>query len=169
MKDHKYPDYGGRGIKICARWDRFENFLADMGERPDGMTIDRQDVNGDYEPGNCRWATGRTQGRNKRNTSHVTVDGITRGLPEWAEIAGLPRGVIEYRLRKGWSSDRAVTAPSDAAKNKPTLHLITIDGRTQSVTEWAREYGLPPARLFARIYAGWPPKEALTKPPRKWR
>lgn len=66
-KNHeRYPNYGGRGIKVCERWNVFANFLSDMGERPYGMTIDRKDVNSDYTPDNCRWADSSTQSRNKR-------------------------------------------------------------------------------------------------------
>jgi len=67
-KNSRYKDYGGRGISVCERWLSFTNFLADMGERPEGMTIDRKNVNGNYEPSNCRWATPIEQSANKRHS-----------------------------------------------------------------------------------------------------
>lgn len=65
-KNHKYPNYGARGITVCERWLTFENFLADVGERPDGLTLDRKDNDGNYEPGNVRWATHKQQANNRR-------------------------------------------------------------------------------------------------------
>jgi hypothetical protein len=107
----RYERYGGRGIKVCARWlGSFENFLADMGERPVGQTLDRINNDGDYEPGNCRWATPRQQSRHTRTNRMLTSNGETRCISEWVEVTGLPRTVIETRLRRGLSGER-VLAP----------------------------------------------------------
>lgn len=103
---HKaYKYYGGRGIKICERWLDFENFYADMGERPEGLSIDRIDNDGDYQPGNCRWATALEQARNKRRKSvfdeDVNVSALAREL-------GLTRQAIYARIKLGWPIARVV-------------------------------------------------------------
>jgi len=85
-----WDDYGGRGIKICDRWLKFENFLEDMGDCPHKMTVDRIDVNGDYTPENCRWATFKTQNNNKRSNILVTFNGETKTLSQWADTIGVP-------------------------------------------------------------------------------
>lgn len=93
----QYKYYGGAGIKVCERWqDSFENFLADMGERPEGMTLDRKDPKGDYEPSNCRWATQKEQMNN--TTRSVKFEGKT--LTEWSEELGIQYATLSYRLRK---------------------------------------------------------------------
>jgi hypothetical protein len=110
-----FPRYGGRGITVCDRWrESFENFLADMGDRPSPRhSIDREDNSKGYEPGNCRWATPEEQGRNKRSNRMITVDGVTRCVVEWSEASGISRKAITSRLARGWSEKDAVTVPVD--------------------------------------------------------
>lgn len=103
-----FADYGGRGIKVCERWlNSFEAFLADMGERPPGSSLDRINVDGDYEPSNCRWATWKEQQRNKRTTRLVTVDGITASLADHCERKSMRYGTVLWRLSAGWPIDDA--------------------------------------------------------------
>ena len=103
-----YKNYGGRGISVCARWERFENFFEDMGEPPEGMSIDRIDNDGDYEPGNCRWATRKQQGRNRRSNRVIKFRGRERPLIEWAEDLGLEQSSLSERIEK-WPLERALT------------------------------------------------------------
>ena len=111
----KYPRYGAIGITMCQRWaDSFEAFLEDMGPRPAGTTLERENNKGNYEPGNCRWATAR-----------------------------------------------------DQAINRCSTRMLTINGKTQCVADWAREVHLRPARILARLYAGWTPEKAVLTPGRK--
>lgn len=100
--NRNYPNYGGRGIKVCQRWLAFGNFLADMGERPPGMSLDRYpDQNGNYEPGNCRWATPKEQMRNTRWNRMLTFDGRTQCVSAWVEETGLSRGRLLTLDQKG--------------------------------------------------------------------
>ena len=97
-KDTSDEAYGGRGIAVCDRWQDFDAFYADMGGRPKGMTLDRIDVNGNYEPSNCRWADRKTQARNKRNNRIIQHDGTNATLAEWAEKANMPQWKLQQRL-----------------------------------------------------------------------
>jgi hypothetical protein len=113
--DPSYHRYGGRGIRVCDRWGSFETFLADMGERPPGKTLDRKDVDGPYEPGNCRWATGSEQALNRRSNRLISYAGQTLRLAEWSKKTGLKRSAIAERLRRGWTIHDALTVPTDSS------------------------------------------------------
>lgn len=108
-----YKHYGGRGIKVCERWVRdFLTFLADMGRRPSAKhSLDRIDVNGNYEPGNCRWATWSVQALNKRTNRRIAALGRTQTLTEWSRETGLSCDTLRKRVAMGWSAERAVTTP----------------------------------------------------------
>lgn len=95
-----YKHYGGRGITVCERWRKFENFLADMGQPPSGYTLERVDNNGNYEPANCRWATNKEQRSNRRVSLYVEHDGVKMLASEYADLLGIPRSTVYARLRK---------------------------------------------------------------------
>ncbi len=104
----QYHNYGARGIRVCDRWRQFENFLADMGEPPEGMSIDRINNDGDYSPDNCRWATIVEQRRNTRINVLLTFRGKEQCVAAWAEEVGLSRKTLQTRLRRGWPVERAL-------------------------------------------------------------
>lgn len=95
-----YSNYGGRGIKVCRRWFKFEHFLADMGERPEGMSLDRKKVSLDYSPGNCKWSTRDEQSSNRRNVTLHTYKGKTQTLAHWCRELGLNYGTTYNRIRR---------------------------------------------------------------------
>lgn len=108
----RYKDYGGRGISVCDRWRKFENFYADMGDRPKGTSIDRIDNDGNYNPNNCRWATNKEQCRNQRSNVMLTFQGRTLCLSDWAVVVGIGRTTIRNRLSTlNWSVEKALTTP----------------------------------------------------------
>lgn len=169
--DKAFERYGGRGIKVCERWRVFENFLADMGPRPPGTSLDRIDVNGNYEPGNCRWATVFQQQRNTRRTRYLTVDGVKRSLAEWAEVTGISRITIQARLRHGWTEKEAVETPplrnGTAARNariRKKSRKIEFRGCERTISEWASLTGIPPVTIFNRLRSGWTAERSLTEP-----
>lgn len=108
----EYARYGGRGIRVCERWNKFENFKEDMFPRPDGMTLERKDNDGPYSPENCKWATRKEQSHNRRTNKNFTFVGITQCLSEWARIVGIGESGLAKRLKRGWSLERALTTPS---------------------------------------------------------
>lgn len=108
-KYHRYPDYGGRGIQVCQRWLKFENFLADMGERPEGKTLERKENDKGYYPENCKWATVIEQANNKRNNHFLTYEGKTQTIAQWANEIGMLRSVLSSRIHRCWSIEKALT------------------------------------------------------------
>lgn len=170
LKEAQYPNYGGRGITVCERWRAplggFARFVADMGPRPDGMTLERNDVNGNYEPGNCRWATQKEQCRNKRCNRLVSYQGQSRTFGEWSELTGIGEGTLRWRIAsEGWDVARALTTPARPFRS------ATLNGETLPVGEWFRRLGVRHQLFYARLRMGMTPEQALTaprKPGKKW-
>lgn len=114
---HKdYPKYGARGITVSQDWlDNFEHFYRDMGKRPPGRrygySIDRIDNDGNYEKGNCRWATPTEQNSNKRNSRYLTINNITQTIAAWDRALGFGKGTLRSRIRRGMSPENACVTP----------------------------------------------------------
>lgn len=108
-----FERYGGRGIQVCERWSIFENFIADMGHKPTPLhSIDRfPNVDGNYEPSNCRWATSKQQAQNRRDNALLTFRGETKCITAWEEQFGFSRFTIRQRLNRGWPVEKALTTP----------------------------------------------------------
>lgn len=105
----QYKDYAGRGIKVCDRWlHSFENFLADMGERPEGKTLDRIDNNGNYEPNNCRWATNIEQKNNTSKNVYVAHDDCIKSIAEWARELGMKYNSFKYCVQKKYKNSENI-------------------------------------------------------------
>lgn len=113
-----YPYYGGRGITVCERWKEFENFLEDMGERPEGMTLDRIDSDGNYEKSNCRWATREEQVDNRRNNVYYIVNDVVMSLKQLAKFIGVTREKLYNYIYRGYTPQQAV---AKLIPNPPTV------------------------------------------------
>lgn len=155
-----YRHYGARGIKVCDRWrNSFSAFVADMGERPAGMSLDRIDNDGDYTPENCRWATPKQQANNTSRTRHVTINGHKRPLSYVAADLEIEPSAILYRLKRGWSPEQAV-----GLEPHWDARAITIGDETLTIAQWAARNGLSRQAVHQRLQRGWIVEDALTKP-----
>jgi hypothetical protein len=134
-----YPNYGAKGIRVCDRWRKFENFAEDMLQAFNdhvaehgvkNTTIDRINSRGNYEPSNCRWATYKVQLRNRSCTRLIEWKGESHTLMEWAEITGISFDVLAARFRKGWDAERALTEPLNATGPNARSHRRAKDNRT---------------------------------------
>jgi len=119
IKDRYYKNYGGRGITVCKRWMKFENFLTDMGNPPtDQHQIDRINNNKGYSPKNCHWVTPKQQARNTSRNHMITLDEKTKCLQAWADEFDINPSSIRFRLKSGWSIEKALTKPIIERKKK---------------------------------------------------
>ncbi len=158
-----YKYYGGRGIKVCKRWlNSFDNFLADMGPRPTGMTLDRIDNNGNYTPKNCRWTTYVEQNNNTRKSQCYVLNGQIYTINQLAEKFKISRLTILSRLRNHHVSLQ------DAVRSDYYANMLTIDGKTQSIKTWSYEFKINYNIVLQRIRRGISTYDALTREARKY-
>lgn len=116
-KNNKYKNYGGRGIRVCERWDDFNLFLQDMGKKPLGRyTIERLDVNGNYEPSNCVWATDYIQFRNRTDNRWIEINGERKILSDWCRKYKISTSTVQVRLKCGWDIEKSIKTPVRAHK-----------------------------------------------------
>jgi len=126
-KSLSYPYYGGRGISICPTWrENPEKFIEDMGPRPEGGSLDRIDVNGNYARDNCRWATKLEQAQNKRNNVYLTYNGETKVKAEWLRSLGISGAAFNNRLKSGWTLEEALSAPQGSRLKKLRGYDYTV-------------------------------------------
>ena len=116
-----YPRYGGRGITVCSEWGKFENFYADMGPRPAGMSIERKDNDKGYSKDNCVWAGDIIQANNRKNVRKFQIGDVQGSIAEICRALGMPRATVWARLKAGWEPEKAFTKPIDLRKGR---HLV---------------------------------------------
>ena len=137
LNEPNYKNYGGRGISICETWlDKelgFINFLSNMGERLKGTTLERIDVNGNYCPENCKWATIKEQSFNRRNNRIIELDGVCKNIKIWSIEYGIHPSVIHLRLQRDWSIKDAITLPVNYRKNNPISKQCLIENCSENV------------------------------------
>lgn len=120
-----YPHYGGRGVRVCQAWKTFAGFYADMGEPPSTEhSLERHDVNGDYGPDNCCWATRKEQARDKRNTAYLEYLGRRACIADWAEETGIPLPALRLRRRRGWSDVKLLTTPLNLTRSAAVKKVV---------------------------------------------
>jgi hypothetical protein len=155
--------YHDRGIRVCKEWREFVPFMkwALANGYNEHLTIDRKDNDGHYSPTNCQFSDAIRQANNRSSSRWITFDSQTKTLREWEKSLGFHIGIIADRLRRGWSTQDAITTPQ---KQKKT---ITYKGRTQTISEWAAELNIPNGVLQSRICRHGPTDEVMSMPCRR--
>jgi hypothetical protein len=152
---HKsYKDYGGRGISVCTQWHEFPNFQewALANGYNDNLTIDRIDVNGNYEPSNCRFTDIITQCNNRRSSKFITYQGKTMSQAQWARELGISRGIITQRAKRNLPVNEILRTEKHAHRGeKHRQNLITFNGITMNQKQWAEKIGITPTSLSRRL------------------
>lgn len=147
---HKYHSHGGKGLTLDPRWEDFENFLADMGEKPyPGASIERLDNEVGYWPSNCVWANRFQQGNNRHDNRIITANGETQCSAWWARETGLKRKTIEQRINQGWSHEGAVNTLPNTTRRK--YNYVTPEGIFTSVADAAKANGISRAGVHNRL------------------
>lgn len=160
-----YEDYGGRGITVCEEWrNSFEAFYkwSIANGYTDKLSIDRINVNGNYEPSNCRWATNKEQSNNRRSNIHIEYKGEVKTLKQWAEEKGICEKTLKHRIESGWDIEKAMETPP--ANN---CCIIEYKGERKTMRQWADEKGISYNALCIRMKKGWSIEKALETPVRK--
>lgn len=145
-----YDRYGGRGVSVCDEWMEFEAFAMWAMENgyKDDLSIDRINVDGNYEPKNCKWSTDVQQQRNKRNNHFITIKGETKTIAEWAEISGLPYKTLQRRIYTGCKEEHLLSPIGSQYKH------IEINGEKKPLSVWAKEAELPYSTIKRRYEKG---------------
>ena len=166
-KNTAYKHYGGRGIKICDEWlgeNGFQHFWDwayangyDDTAKIAECTLDRIDVNGNYEPSNCRWVDAKTQGRNRTDTTYLTIGDTTRSLGDWSEQYNTSSVLVRARIKRGWDAERALTEPP-----KKMYAEVEYNGEVHSYSEWARIIGIKKKTMQYRVEHGWSVEELMS-------
>lgn len=156
-KNRHYRNYGARGIRVSARWmESFSNFFEDMGERPfEGATLERVDNSKGYSKDNCKWATRHEQMANCRTAKLLTYNGETKCMSQWARDLGVDPKTLTYRLKQGWTLEKALTTAATPASERKA-RMLTHDGQTLCLADWARKLGVGADTLRDRINRGLP-------------
>lgn len=161
-KAFKY--YGKRGIRICARWDSFPNFLSDMGPTwKRGLWLDRKDNNGNYEPDNCAWKTPKQQGRNRRDNLLITICGVTKCVSEWCEYLGISHNTVCWKQWHKKMPALSAIATTFCKKLFPQRHgtMVEVDGYKNTIAGWCRTWGISRNAVYSRTKTGMLPQVAL--------
>lgn len=140
--------YGGRGIKVCAAWADYAVFIADMGPRPSTKhSLDRTNNDGNYEPGNCRWATALEQGNNRGTNVHITLDGVTKSMSDWARHFRISYAVVQMRRSEGLQGAELFTKRTRREYHR----TITYNGESLTLTQWAKKLNAPYITVWQRV------------------